>query len=92
MTRKLTRIAPMQLGKVAAVIYGAVSLLIMPIILIGTVISPKAGQPQPKGIMCAFIFLMPLLYAGLSFLCGIIIAFLYNFTARWIGGIEVDVE
>lgn len=35
---------------------------------------------------------MPIIYAVFGFLFGIIGAAIYNLIARWLGGIEVEVE
>jgi len=39
-----------------------------------------------------FALAMPVLYAVMGFIFGVIGAGLYNLVAGWIGGIEVDVE
>jgi hypothetical protein len=34
----------------------------------------------------------PILYAVMGFIIGVIGAFIYNLVAKWVGGIEVEVE
>ena len=36
--------------------------------------------------------LMPVIYGVMGFILGVIGAAVYNFVARWIGGIELEVE
>jgi len=35
---------------------------------------------------------MPFFYAALGFIFGVVGAFIYNLLAKWVGGIEVEVE
>jgi len=35
---------------------------------------------------------MPFIYAIMGFVGGIVSAFVYNLIARWVGGVEVEVE
>lgn len=100
MTRRLKRIAPLQLGKMLAVIYGASTLLFVPFFMLFAGIASMAPHPQngaaPFPMMIgmgvgAFVFL-PFLYAFFGFITGVIGAFIYNLVAGWIGGIEVEVE
>ena len=44
------------------------------------------------GMMFGFGILMPVIYGVFGFVGGIIMAVIYNLIARWIGGIEVEVE
>ncbi|MBT8141344.1 MAG: hypothetical protein HKN88_05225 [Gammaproteobacteria bacterium] len=44
------------------------------------------------GTALAFMALigMPLLFAAIGFLCGVLIAILFNFAARFTGGIDIE--
>jgi hypothetical protein len=42
--------------------------------------------------MFALGIFMPIFYAVFGFIFGIISAAIYNLVARWVGGIEVEVE
>lgn len=44
------------------------------------------------GMMFGFGLFRPVMYAIFGFIFGIIMAALYNLVARWIGGIEVEVD
>ena len=55
----------------------------------------SAGAPAPAlfaGMMFGFGIFMPIIYGVIGFVGGIVAAALYNLFARWIGGIEVEVE
>ena len=86
MLKKITRINPLQLGKVSAVIYGFFSLLFMLFMLIPTFLSK---QPGPKII---FILAIPIFYIVAAFVMAVITALIYNLCAKWIGGIEIELE
>ena len=93
--RRIKRIAPVQLGKMLAVLYGVISLLFVPVILIVSHFATRLPQQQRAGIMAlgtGFAFLFPILYAAMGFIFGVIGAWVYNLVAKWTGGIEVEVE
>ena len=94
-TRRLKRIGPLQLGKMAACLYGAMGLLFAPVFLIMSAVSANlpAGQRGTFAMMgVGFALAAPFLYAAMGFIIGVIGAAIYNLVARWIGGIEVEVE
>jgi hypothetical protein len=99
MAKTLKRIAPLKFGLVAGIIYGLISLVFVPFLLLGIVASSFAPAQQgsmPQGltvglglVLCIFI---PVLYAVLGGLLGMLAAWLYNVVAGWTGGIEFEVE
>ena len=99
---RIKRISPVQLGKMLAVIYGLISLIIVPFILAFSVIGALAGASGrfggfgPAALGAGFglvmILLLPLLYAAFGFIGGILGGFIYNLVAKWVGGIEVEFE
>lgn len=103
-TRRLKRIAPLQLGKMAACLYGAMGLIAVPIFLVMSAVMAQMPAPQ-RGIFAlvgvGFAFTIPFLYFALGrslaacnvyAVVGVIGAALYNLLAKYIGGIEVEVE
>ena len=71
--------------------------IILPVILIGILIGASSESqklfPMGGAIFGGFIFLiLPVIYATLGGLMVAIGAFLYNFVAKRVGGIEVDFE
>jgi len=76
-------------------IYGTLGLIFMPIVqLVGFAGMMPGGRGSVfsgiAGIVLAV--LLPVLYGGMGFVMGAIGALLYNLFAKWIGGIEVQVE
>lgn len=79
----------------AACLYGAMGLLIAPFILIMSAVSANlpAGQRGMFAMMgVGFAVAAPFLYAAMGFIIGVLGAAIYNLVAKWIGGIEVEVE
>ena len=87
MELRIKRIAPVQLCKVLAVVYALFSIIFFLFMLIATIAAPEGKEP---GLL--FTFIMPLLYIVLGFIGGIIGAIIYNFSAKWVGGIIIDLE
>jgi hypothetical protein len=94
-TRRIKRIAPLQLGKMLALLYGIMGLIFIPIFLLMSVVSSQMPSEAQTGMMAmgiGFAIFAPILYAIMGFIFGIIGAFIYNFVAKFVGGIEVEVE
>ncbi len=78
-----------------ALLYGIMGLIFCPFLLLASLFSSHAGSPQRAGILAlgtGFALLLPFLYGAMGFIGGVISAFIYNIIAKWIGGIEVEVE
>lgn len=102
MKRRIKRIAPLSVGKILGLLYACMGLLILPFFALGGMASiwtqqNHSTQNSPPtavigAIMAGVGFFLPVIYGALGFVGGIIMAALYNFFARWTGGIEVEVE
>jgi hypothetical protein len=99
MTKRLKRIAPLQLGKVSGILYALSTLLFVPFILLFSAIASFAPQaegsvamPGILGMGLGLIVIAPIMYGVMGFIAGVIGAFIYNIVAGWVGGIEVEVE
>jgi hypothetical protein len=102
--RRIKRIAPVQAGKMLGVLYACMGLIFLPFFALAGVagaFAQHASQVQnaagpPAALMAAMMFgfgiFMPIIYGVMGFVFGIIMAAIYNLVARWIGGIEVEVE
>jgi hypothetical protein len=94
-TRRLKSVAPLQAGKLAALVYGALGLLFLPFFLVISLVGSQMPGPQKVGFMAmgvGFAVLMPVLYAVMGFVLGCLGAFIYNLAAKWVGGLEFEVE
>ncbi len=84
MKRRITRLTVLQTGKLLALLYGFLSMVILPFLLIAMLFGgAKAIAPM---------LVMVVLYPILGFIGGVIMAALYNLASKWIGGLEVTVE
>ncbi len=99
MTRRLTRIAPLPVGRIFGILYAALGLIFIPFFAIAGVMGAFAGASEGGGGaagivlgMIAMAVVIPIMYGVMGFVGGVICAALYNLIARWVGGIEFDVE
>ena len=86
MIKKIKRVSPLQLGKIAAVLYGILSLIFLPFVIIPALL---ANRPGPGVI---FILILPIIYVVMGFIMAVITAAIYNLCAKWVGGIEIELE
>jgi hypothetical protein len=95
-TRRIKRFAPLQLGKIMGLTYGLMGLLFCPVFLLAAVFGSHVPNQQHAPLMMAFgtgfAIAMPFIYGAIGFVFGVIGAFIYNLMAKWVGGIEVEVE
>jgi hypothetical protein len=84
----LTKIAPWPTGRILAVLYLVIGIVVMPIMMIAALVAPEAN-PAGKAGGLVMAFMMPFLYAVIGFLAGVIGAALYNGLARLMGGIPL---
>jgi hypothetical protein len=93
--RRIKRIAPLQLGKMFAMLYGIMGLLFLPVFLVTSALAPQMPAEQRVGMVAfgiGFALLAPVLYAAMGFVLGALGAVIYNLVAQWIGEIDVEVE
>ncbi|MGA8150209.1 MAG: hypothetical protein WB952_04615 [Terriglobales bacterium] len=85
----------LSVAKILGLIYGTLGLLFMPIFLLVGMAGMMVGGRNSAfsgvaGLVLAL--LLPILYGGMGFIFGAIGALLYNLFAKWVGGIEVQVQ
>ena len=92
-------IGVLSLGKISGLIYAAfglmVGVLLTPISLLGALGGFQEGS---AGVLFGLlfgvgaIFFLPLLYGVMGWITGILCALFYNLTARFFGGLELEME
>lgn len=87
MTKTIKRIAPLQLGKLLGLMYGLLSVVFLPFFLVMPLFSSHGWSPE-----IGFFLLIPVVYALMGFIGGILGGFVYNLCANWVGGIELEFE
>jgi len=83
---KIKKVNVLKMGFIMAVVYGILSVVIF--LIIG--VFGLAIQGQSLGLL--LMVFMPVIYAIVGFIGGIIMGALYNIVSKWLGGIEVEVE
>ncbi|NNM86174.1 MAG: hypothetical protein HKL96_10520 [Phycisphaerales bacterium] len=101
MQKELRRIAPLRAGVVVGILQGILGIIFaVPMFLIASLATVAAPNNAGAGGQAAvpviftgvFILFVPLLYAIIGFLTGLIGAAIYNLVARWTGGFVVEVR
>lgn len=85
----------LSVAKIMGLIYACLGLIFIPFfLLIGLLTSLAGKQETPFAGMIGMVlaFLLPIIYGVMGFIMGAIGAALYNLFAKWIGGIEVQVQ
>ena len=90
MIKKLTRIAPWQAGKLFAVIYFFVGLILVVPMELVAMLAPTPAAPAPH-LSPALIILFPFIYALAGLVFVPLACWIYNIAARLVGGLEVTV-
>jgi hypothetical protein len=89
----LRRIGPFSCAKISGIIYAIVGLILGGlfsfIALVGTAFS---DSPSSALFGVGAVIILPIIYGGLGFVGGALMAWLYNVVASWIGGIEMEFE
>jgi len=82
-------------AKMNAAVYGVMGLLFMPILLLAALAGTFAGpkhNPMAGALGVVFAVVMPVFYAGIGFVTGLLGSLIYNLIARWLGGIEIQLQ
>jgi len=86
MIQRIVRIAPLQAGKVSAVMYGIMSVFLVVFLML----FPFPVAKDDFAIWLPLLFIP--LYVIFGFVTTVVMAWLYNLIAGWVGGIEVTFQ
>lgn len=89
----ITKINPLSLGKVVAIITGVIGLFFgaMGILFAGLYTIAPIEIMEIVPMMAAFL-MIPVIYAVFGFIAGSIVAIIFNFISKYIGGLELEIE
>lgn len=87
MRKRISRISPVQLGKISAVFYAIFSI---PFALIFGITSALSASKD--AVSWGLIIAIPIFYVAFGFLFMALGAWLYNVIVKWTGGIEFESE
>lgn len=85
---ELRHIGVMQAGKYFAIQYALFEVVFLPYILMAMLKNPESHMPLSA--MIVFLFLAGALLPFVGFVAGVIVAILYNVTARLGGGLQFE--
>jgi hypothetical protein len=83
----LRRIAIGPCVKVATILYGLMGIIMIPFFLVAALM-----DPEMKGFGIAFAFFLPIIYAVIGAIGGLIGSAIYNGVAGMVGGFEFELE
>lgn len=92
---KLKSIGVLSVAKIMGAMYTLLGLILMPFVLIMGMIGAMAGSHEnPLGAIGGVVLAvcLPIIYGVMGFVVGAISSLLYNLMARWLGGIEIEVQ
>jgi len=97
---RVLQIPPIRFGVVLGLINGVIGMLVAPVLLITLGAAATAADlnyaPKLLGIPWLFAgagaLFMPFIHAVGGFVVGVLLAMIYNFAARWTGGIEIVLD
>jgi hypothetical protein len=101
MLRQIKRIVPLSAAKMAAAIYGAMGVVlgfpltlatVLPTIIHARQTETGLSAPVISLIVLALVIIIPIFYALIGFIIGIVGAAIYNLVARWLGGLQIEAE
>jgi hypothetical protein len=92
MKKQLTYISPLRAGIVLEILYGLLGLILVPFLFLATIFGAKSGGAPAAVGGLVFAILIPVLYAVVGFIGGLISAAIYNLVAKWTGGLEFQVQ
>ena len=92
---RIKKIPPLQAAKIAAAIYGCMSLVFVPfmaIFAIAGAAAPGGDAAVAAGMGIGMMIFMPVMYIIMGFVGTLIGTAIYNLIAGWLGGIELHFE
>jgi len=97
---RILQVPPVRFGLVLGLINGFVGMIVAPVLLLtlGAAATAADLNVAPKLLGIPWLFagagalFMPFIHAVGGFVFGVLLAMVYNFAARWTGGIEFIVD
>lgn len=93
----INRVGPLSVAKLAGVLYAILGLIIGAIVSLISLAGGMAAHSDDGAAMgalfgAAAIIVLPIFYGVFGFVGTALMAALYNLTARFVGGVEIDVS
>jgi len=92
MTQQIRRLGVVQTSKVIGMVYFLFTLVVcLPMCIIIASKMVMSGSTEQLSIIVLLVF-APIAYGVAAFLMGALACLVYNLVAKWVGGIEIEVE
>lgn len=100
----IKRVGALSLGKLMGLMYAGIGLLIGAVFGLFSLVGGMAGLAAQEGaegaagagllagMGLAAVVVFPIMYGLMGFIGGLLSAVFYNLAARFVGGVELDVE
>ncbi len=95
MIKRLKAVEPLQAGKMLGVLYAGMALVFVLLFGVLSAFAPELEGPSAAfaiGASVGMALAMPIIYGVMGFFGGLLGAFIYNLTAKWIGGLQFEFE
>ena len=89
---QIKRIGPRSLGKLLGFMYAVIGLIIGAVISIFALMEGDADTGRIHAFGIAAIVALPIFYGLIGLVGGYVSAWIYNFIAKRVGGIEIETE
>ena len=95
--KKIKKIGALSLGKILGIMYAIMGLIFGGLITIAAVLGNTFFAQENSNVgaiifgLGAIIFI-PIIYGFLGFILGIISAWIFNKAAKWVGGLEIELQ
>lgn len=83
MKKVISRIGVLQAGKIFGMLYVGFAVIMLPFFILGALASPQGFIPM---------IIMLVLYPLIGFVGGVVAAFVYNLSAKFVGGLEFKID
>lgn len=90
--RRVKKIGVLQTSIVSAIIFFILSLIMVVPVMLVMGIAGVFSDNMGFAFGGVFMIFMPIMYAVIGFLVTALWCWMYNVVAKWIGGIEIEVE
>lgn len=92
--KEITYIQPKSAGKILGVLYAIFGLVFGLFFTLISIFTSSASGNSAEGIIFGFgsVIVLPILYGVMGFLAGVLGAIIYNFIAKKVGGLKLDLQ
>ena len=88
----IKRVDPFQCGKVGGALYAFMGFLVGALFALMAGMLDMSQVPFAGSFGIAALIVLPIIYGIIGFIMCVIMAALYNLIAKWVGGLQIEVE